>query len=424
MKARKWSRIKRIEDLGDFVEVRVDYYRAIDKKKLKKQFPEMAKLVPANGAILRIPRSEFLTYWLFESKNPDDPLSSGFKALSKRAKDAIPDLLSDFERAGDDIRALSKRKGTERSLDIPTRLGVAVGLAVANQCIGLTEADWLKIDKTYTDGQEEPRLDYELGATPVGYVAVENKGAIVEDNCKKAPSVSKSKADILKKKKAARKAVGKNSKKCTLVGTIAVADTRDGSKLKCWLLDPPLPFPIELRPDVYRVATRLTFHRRALQMIFPVWRSLHKAIDVRVVKIRKANNWERFNGEMLTKVSGQGFDFKWNADRKPQAQTSSGLTVGIIGRCGRDHLLFVGISKQLVELVADQKLDRLLTLKDQSLSTETVLRWAPASHELRLLKGVNTISRGDNIINVPVTLHQTSSGFSFALIPVKLNAQT
>ncbi|RYD73465.1 MAG: hypothetical protein EOP84_21490 [Verrucomicrobiaceae bacterium] len=80
-----WNRIKTLDDVPDEIDVKVNYYRESDHSDLMKAFEgSMDKLPAAEGTIIKISKSEFLAYWLFEDKNPDDLISSGFDAfLSK-----------------------------------------------------------------------------------------------------------------------------------------------------------------------------------------------------------------------------------------------------------------------------------------------------------------------------------------------------
>lgn len=252
---RIWQRILSVNDLGSEIKVKVCSYNKEHREKIRESIPLRQVGLPQDNDVISIPTAEFLAYWLFEDRDPNDPLSSSFEILSQSAADALPDLKRNFEYSRGDIRALSKKHGTERPGDISTRLGVAVGLSVANRILGVNRADWEKLEKTYKNGKEEKRLDYALAATVDGYVALENKGSVVSDNRRKPSTVSQHQASITDKKKSLRNA----QKEQPLLGAIAVADSRSDSTLKCWLLDPPVKLPIDLDPVLFRILTRLRY---------------------------------------------------------------------------------------------------------------------------------------------------------------------
>jgi hypothetical protein len=134
----RWNRIRSLDDLPDEVKVRVDFYRESDHDALEKALASggdgaaLSFALPSNeGALIRVTKSEFLAYWLFEDKDLSDPEMSNFESICDSVEDALPDLKNHFEANGRNLRAKAKPSGSERPNDISTRLGVAVGLCVA-----------------------------------------------------------------------------------------------------------------------------------------------------------------------------------------------------------------------------------------------------------------------------------------------------
>jgi hypothetical protein len=416
---RKWHRILSTEDLGEEIKVEVSYYSEKHRRKIRKSLPSRKGHLPEHGEVITIPASEFLTYWLFESKNPADPLFASFEVLSKSARDALPDLKSDFEHSESNLRALAKPPGSERAGDISTRLGVAVGLAVTNKMLGLTRADWMKLPKTYDDnGTEQPRMDYDLTTTADGYVALENKGNIITtDNRMKPPAVSGQLASIRKKKKFVRK----TQKDMPLFAAIAVADSRDDSTLKCWLLDPPQDLPTDLDPVLFRVIARLSYYGGLFRCVFPRWHGLHRALKQRIQSLRKTGYWQGYSGMPLRYPMEQRIRANWKGESKPQAWSGNGLWAGLVKPCGSDHLLFAGVSKKWVELVLKQDLSRLLEIESKAVSEKVLLQWQAPKRDLKMLfkthAKIQQVEDSNRYqVDLPVTLHQSSSGFAFALI--------
>ncbi|RYD73466.1 MAG: hypothetical protein EOP84_21495 [Verrucomicrobiaceae bacterium] len=331
----------------------------------------------------------------------------------------MPDLKRYFEVSGHDLRAKAWPEGAERAGDISTRLGVTIGLCVANKILSFTRADWEKIGKTQAaNGKEESRLDYNLAATPVGFVAVENKGSITEDNSKKCPSVSKHKSGIIKKKEDNRKKGGIG----VLVGTIAVADSTDASKLQCWLLDPPDIFPDDISPNDFRMARRLRFQGRLTQLIFPSSPTLHRVIEQRARQIATEGS-RPFEGEGLRYPSGKLIELKWGEKRKPYVRTEGGLWVGRLTRLREGRLLFAGLNQKWIDLVLDQDLELLANFQGKSASRRSLLKWDATSDEVRMLAGFEflrgNIKDGRFPVSVPIELHETSGGFAFAVVERK-----
>lgn len=422
-----WSSIESIEQVPDEIEVHVDYYRKTDYDYLEKalQVDEASKgekasqkinLPTKDGQTLKISKTEFLAYWLFEDKDPTHPLARDFETLARDVAKAIPALSFHFESNGSSIRARFKKTNSERPPDIPTRLGVSVGLSIINKILGITRADWNKIDKSHNSkGKENPRFDYDLAATPSGFVAIENKGGIVQNNSMKK-SVSERKREIIDGKKALRPSYGN----VPLIGTIAVADSRDESSLKCWLLDPPIAPPDDLDPEVFQITSRLRYHRRLMKMVFPKWESLDQSIAERIESILLENQWKHFEKLALKRPNGARFQLRWNEVRKVQANSGDKLWVGVIGKLSPTYLLYFAMEHHWANAVVEQDLSSLLTMQNPSRTEEVMLQWQATNRECALLIGtkaeIGATHDGRSPVKLPATLYQTSSGFAFALI--------
>jgi hypothetical protein len=130
----------------------------------------------------------------------------------------------------------------------------------------------------------------------------------------------------------------------------------------------------------------------------------------------------------LRYFSKQPIHANWSAGRKVHAKSqSNGLWAGIIKPCGTDHLLFVGVSQKWVELILDQDLYQLLEVATVPISEKLMLQWETTNsslkqHDLWLSKTNARVDyrEGDSThsVHLPAVVHQTSSGFAFALIPL------
>lgn len=416
-----WNIIQSIDQIPELIEVQLNYYRKSDHACFKEALRKSPrKLPPAKGEIVKIPKTEFLAYWLFEDKDPNHPLAKDFEALARNAANAIPDLSMHFEVSETSIRAFRKSPDQERPPDIPTRLGVSIGLSVVNQLIGTTRADWNKIDRTRNEeGKEEPRFDYDLAGTDVGFVAVENKGGIVSDNTRISPTVSRRKGEIVKGMDALRPSYGS----VPLIGTIGVADSREDSRLKCWLLDPPIPKPEKIDSEVYRIARRLEFQRSLMRFVFPRWKALDFAIEERTKAILAHNEWEQFQDLALKRPQGGKFRLKWEGVRKVQTRAGDRLWVGVIRKCRPGYLLYIAMEHHWASAVVEQELSRLKEMGSPSRTEEVVLQWQATNRERGLLIGTlaefgKTFGRRTPV-KLPATLYQTSGGLAFALIEKK-----
>lgn len=417
----QWQRILSVDGLDDEIKVEVKYYSKHHLTKIRQSLPIRGAELPADGEIIQIPKAELLGYWLFEDRDPDDPLSASFEGLAASAADALPDLKRHFEHCTGDLRALYKEPGKERPGDISTRLGVAVGLAVSNRVLGVSRADWAKLSKTTKDGKEEKRMDYALAGSVDGYVAMENKGSIVSDNRRKTSMVSQHCKSIADKKAEVRQ----KQPNLPLLGAIAVADSREDSTLKCWLLDPPLELPTKLDPVLFRILSRLKYYGGLLHCVFPRSQGLFDDLKSRIRVLSLAKDWKSYSGSNLRYRSNQPIRANWKAGRKVHATSqTNGLWVGVIKPCGADHFLFIGVSQKWVEVILNQDLHQLIEIATKPISEKVMLQWEATDKGLEKLDPwLSNHARVDyregdstHSVQLPAMVHQTSSGFAFALI--------
>ena len=231
-------------------------------------------------------------------------------------------------------------------------------------------------------------------------------------------------ASIRKKKEFVRS----TRKDMPLLAAIAVADSRDDSTLKCWLLDPPQDLPMDLDPVLFRVIARLTYYGGLLRCVFPKSKGLFIQLKSRIRLLSKTDDWKRLSGQVLRYPSKQPIRANWRAGRKVQViSKTNGLWAGVIKPCGPDHLLFVGVSQKWVESVLNQNLHELLEIATDSISEKLMLQWEVTDKGLKKIDPwlPKTLARTDyregdstHSVHLPAVVHQTSSGFAFALIPL------
>jgi hypothetical protein len=205
----------------------------------------------------------FLAYSMFvhQKKGRDGwKTYSDLKSKLPRFRDG---LLSYFSINNGSVTALFSGRNESRS-DHTESIGVGCALGCLSAAIGLTDADWERINvSTVKD------LDFKIASDGTNYIAIEARGRIRDSPG--TEGLSETANEIAEKKLTQRdltaaSEVGAYPISATLVGVIAAIPYQADTTANVWLLDPP-PVGINVDPQKYQLLSRLTFYHRMLGMI-------------------------------------------------------------------------------------------------------------------------------------------------------------
>ncbi len=167
------------------VAVAVDYYDE-DHRQMLLCYRTAGRIetIVRNG--IRIPTSEFLTYYLFHRKRPGLPGFRGYEEVSWHIDKALNDL-NGFVSFNHSSISIPAGVG-EQVPHITEYIGESIGLSVVNRIHGLTEADWSRINPKH-GVTDSPRFDYQFASDGISVIQVENKGSSVTINTEKSDPI-------------------------------------------------------------------------------------------------------------------------------------------------------------------------------------------------------------------------------------------
>lgn len=335
--------------------IRVNYYDEEEKTKFESS-RSRAEIDKVTGTTILISKAEFLTYLLFPIyKNGTS--QDTYKEIKSKVSfwiGGIEELL-DFSHGTINW----KRPYPEMT----SRVGVAVGLCVANAIHGTTEADWCRIPEIVGRNHAKKTLDYQLEipdascSTGEYLVHMEAKGSAQSDATKKTSSVSQHKQGILQKKIAQRQEESRD----VYYGTISVLDQEDTTQ--CYLVDPPSPERL-LDPRRHKLLARLYFFWSQMSLISPN-STLTTVLRNRIRDLSAIENFE--NLDQLFLVNRYGV----KTSMYPTFFSSRpGIrSINVVGRLfplPDDKLLFVGTVPEIYDLVINQNFNHILSYKSVS----------------------------------------------------------
>ncbi len=410
--------------------VELDFYDA-EQKKLLLQYPTSNRLNELMGTTVEIPASVFAANFLFHESQaglPSSASSTGFEEDLLRTAFALAKFVS-FENSG--------IHSTVESASLPTHIseyvGEAIGLFVVNQLHDMTLADWSKIKQI--KGMSNVKIfDFagSLGADGKYFVELEAKGTCVETNSKKEGNVYNQKCEIVSKKivnRTTQKLLPSSRGEVLRYGTITAIARQPGSVLKCWLVDPPGD-EIDGEARVMKLLNRMRFMSRWITFILP--RSLFAtALAVRVADMEKVSSPFELSESLLNvgtlepQYEQLEFEFLGSESQhrksllKNKSRVSDGTGGGKLLPLGDHHLLFIGISEELMFLAASQDFERVLNYRARphtvNKSIDCVMTQKQASG-LRLLDSVAPAELKKVRFSLPGQIHYTSEGLIFSFL--------
>ncbi len=177
----------------DTIRVNVAYYDKAEQAAFTEALGRDILDGPTREVI--IPTPDFCTYYQYYKLRKGVLGYSSHAEMAKRWFDTLHEWGGQVEFVDGSIR-LVEAKGTSRGTT--ERLGEAIGLSVASSLHDLHEGDWARIPET--NARKTFDFKYPLASDGQRFIEVEAKGAAVENNRLKPPSVSTHKRSIKEKK--------------------------------------------------------------------------------------------------------------------------------------------------------------------------------------------------------------------------------
>lgn len=265
--------------------IRTNFYDNVQLQAFRR-YPNIADIsnLVINGAV--VSKDEFLSYMMFTEQMNLKGFQT-YEELCARVSSRLGDIHDFLSFENDSVQA--RIVGSKMMQPgFTERLGVALGLCVINSLHGLTMADWKKIPE-----EAVTTFDFEISIASTGniFVQVENKGSVVENNDKKASTISKHKANILEKKFNARQKAHGNP--VLYYGTIGVLDNRPASTAKVLLVDPPIS-NTNMDPLKTKLLKRLNYYLQEFKHV-GLRNEITAALQTRISQIQSHDNWRNFD---------------------------------------------------------------------------------------------------------------------------------
>lgn len=339
----------------DNLSIRVNYYDEEEKSKFESS-RSRKEIDRVAGTTIVVSKAEVLTYLLFPIyKNGTS------RDTYEEIKSKVPFWIGGIEELLDFSHGTINWKRPYP--EMTSRVGVAVGLCVANAIHSTTEADWSRIPEIVGRNHAKKTLDYQLGipdascSTGEYLVHMEAKGSAQPDAAKKTSSVSQHKQGILQKKMAQRPEESRD----VYYGTISVL-AQEGTT-QCYLVDPPNPERL-LDPRRHKLLARLNFFWSQMSLISPN-STLTTVLKNRIRDLVAVDNFEDLDLLFLVNRYGE------KTLMYPTFFTSrSGIRrINVVGRLfplPDDKVLFVGTVPEIYDLVINQNFNDILSYKSVS----------------------------------------------------------
>jgi hypothetical protein len=414
--------------LDSAIEVDVAYYDENQAAALRK-YPTVEAMERLVSGSVSIPRSEFLTYFLFHRKGRGIRGYESASEIRQRvhvASSWIQDILS---LEGRSIRVRSE-VGHPPS-DIIEHAGEALGLSIVSRIHGLTEADWVPIGRI-RKGPVRTVFDYENAFVEDGVVQVENKGRFVSNSSEREMPVVEAKAKIVEKKTRISEAQSQGTYPrfaARRYGTIAALDRRPDGRARVWLVDPESVGP-DRDPRIDKVLARLGFLHQVIGLVSPR-ASLTTALANRISDLEAAADPTNLDGKPLVNAQGRPFDFlasgkAWGSSSffASKSTVADGPTGGVLVQPFPNDLFFFGIMEDVLRLAAGQEFADILRYKREGGSAVKEINCLVSETQLRLLQIPRSIAqdfvkRGSYYeFRRRGLIHYSGGGIAFGFLPL------
>lgn len=353
-----------------YVTIDVRYFDAKEKKQFSK-YPNFNDIEQFAGKSLKIPTSEFLTYFLYGKKQPELYGWRNHKEIGAHILRAEAELEDFVIFNGKSINMASGITNPIRILS--ERLGEAIGLSVVNRFHNLTEADWDQIP-IHSGPTGFKTFDYvrEFRAGSLKHIVqLETKGTVVNDVENHEPNTRTHRSNIEVKKIEIVQSQNKETYKYPSdirYGTVSSIGKKMDSVARCWLVDPEPEEPLGKHTN-FRLLARMRFVRDWVR-ILGRRTMLAVAINNRVQALENLEHPFELDNVSLVQNTGEPFKFgvpfgdEGHVLFSPQSQVLGERVSGAIVRVAR-RLIFIGISNDLIATAVNQSFKQLIEFRSE-----------------------------------------------------------
>lgn len=335
------------------VKIDVSFYDSEEKEAFAKNYPnDIDRLDRIVQTGIEVPFENFKIYSQLHHLNPSTSLGS-IESITRNVDGHYFDTehYTQFDEA---TGKLTARLDHSNEQDHVTKsLGSAGVLSLIDSLEGTTSADWQRIDI-----QGHADLDFVSGVSRAGnkLIAVEAKGSIRANNQLKGNLNSK-RLEIKNKKAESDYSRESNDGADLLIGGITVADKVHD--LKLWLVDPPIESTLTNKQrSRIKLLKRLTYYFR---IIFDISRrSFFSLLLANRLQALKALD-DPFRLNNLSLVDSEFYDKKVDNIFLRRYSHINGDIIGNIIQISETEALFIGLKKDIVDLVVAQKFDLILS---------------------------------------------------------------
>jgi hypothetical protein len=316
---------------------------------------------------LKVPISEFLTYYLFYRKRYGVAGYESYAAIRHRVGTATAELDDFIDYNGHSICRAAGVIGQPNY--VSEHIGEAIGLSVVNRIHNLHEADWMPIPEQ-RGYSAAPVLDFGLASDGIGSVQVENKGSATDDN-RRREAIRTHKWNIEQKKlKLAERGTRRADPHPASVryGAITVIDARREGNVRCWLTD-PTPEEVDEAPRSSKLRQRMRFLGAWIAFVSPR-APFASALGTRIATVEQVQDPFELSGVALRRGDGKPFKFRplrrggihstYLANR---SRITDGPADGVVMQLLNGGLFLAGFREELVTLAADQDFERIIAYR-------------------------------------------------------------
>ena len=333
------------------VKIKVNYYDTKQEDLIRDIYPEdYNRINEFINKTIEIPIEDFKINAFFRHISDSDTSQKLLNKTNISRNWNLYKLYFDYDK--ETGKLTNKYDGKIEANDAAETLGIAGGISILNHIYGLTLADWTKIGRHSFKDVDFRHISSFLDRN----LNLEAKGSIVDDNTKLS-DISTQKRKILEKKndKEFKKRYNNNE---TCLGIITVADKVN--VLQSWLVDPDSDEQ-QIAPAKLKLLKRLYFYYY-MTVYLSSRTYLSLALANRIKSIELVQDYLSLN--KLPLMNSQ-FEKLYISDSLIMNRTynSEQSMVGKLYTYTKNELYFIGIEKDILDLLIEQDFDRILNLK-------------------------------------------------------------
>lgn len=413
----------------DTIEVDVRFYDDAEKSKLMR-YPSASVMQEIVATPLKIPKAEFLTYYLFHRIKLGAAAYRDYKSIAQNLHHWLSAIGECIDYDEGSVR--TPHEITQQLNEVSEHIGEAIGLSVMNRIHGLTEADWSPIPEQ-KGRNAKPSFDFRISSDGTRFIQVETKGSSVKDNRELSDAIKAQKRNIDAKKAKlfvlGEKGLDPNPANLRY-GTIAAVDARKNGNVRCLLTDPPADH-IDDDPASFRLLTRMSRLRDWICFLSP--RSpLASALATRVADLESLKNLFELDGVPLLRGPGESFKIEPYGVRNRQHSTfmasksrvTDGPVGGVIFQLSKQELFFFGIKESILVMSANQNFKEITHYKLQVDTREKTVDCTLSVGRYRSLvlppSTANSATKVGGYVHFRLrgNLNYSSEGLVFGILPL------